>query len=207
MTMVNNGQGAVQSVPAGVTAAMSFFANGTLEGNGGRNNFSGSYTVEGDSISIGPLMGTRMSCGEQTDTFEFQFLTALENSAKWSVSGGTPTRVTPVAPSRWRQRLPYADAMATATIRPAYSKWADYNKRLREVVGGLTDEQLLLKPSAERWPLWAMIGHALCQRVFDVRLRRRARSRYDLFHQCRLQLPGRRRPGERAQRPATGRGR
>ena len=84
--------GAVQSVPAGVTAAMSFFANGTLEGNGGSNNFSGSYTVEGDSISIGPLMGTRMSCGEQTDTFEFQFLTALENSAQWSVSGGMTLR-------------------------------------------------------------------------------------------------------------------
>src|SRR6188508_49161 len=33
-TMVNNGQGAVSSVPAGVTGAMSFFANGTIEGFG-----------------------------------------------------------------------------------------------------------------------------------------------------------------------------
>ena len=81
--------------------------------------------------------------------------------------------------------------MATATIRPAYSKWADYNKRLREVVGGLTDEQLLLKPSAERWPLWATDRpRPLPARLLAVRLRRRARSRYDLFHQCRLQRPG-----------------
>jgi uncharacterized damage-inducible protein DinB len=53
-----------------------------------------------------------------------------------------------------------------SNIRPAYSKWPDYNQRLRDVVAGLTDDQLLLKPSEERWPLWATIGHALCQRVF-----------------------------------------
>ena len=51
-------------------------------------------------------------------------------------------------------------------IRPAYSKWPDYNQALRAVVRQLTDEQLLLQPSAERWPLWATIGHQLCQRVF-----------------------------------------
>ena len=51
-------------------------------------------------------------------------------------------------------------------IRSAYSKWPDYNLRLREGIARLTDDQLLLKPSAERWPLWATIGHQLCQRVF-----------------------------------------
>ena len=30
----------------------------------------------------------------------------------------------------------------------------------------MTDEQLALRPSAERWPLWATVGHAACQRVF-----------------------------------------
>jgi hypothetical protein len=56
--------------------------------------------------------------------------------------------------------------MSNATIRPAYSKWPEYNRRLREVVAGLTDEQLAMQPSPERWPLWATIGHAACQRVF-----------------------------------------
>jgi len=59
-----------------------------------------------------------------------------------------------------------APSIAGASIRPAYSKWPDYNLRLREVVGGLTGQQLLLKPSPGRWPLWATIGHALCQRIF-----------------------------------------
>ena len=52
------------------------------------------------------------------------------------------------------------------TIRAAYSKWPDYNRRVRDVVAGLTEGQLALQPSPERWPLWATVGHAACQRVF-----------------------------------------
>ncbi|MEA2630951.1 MAG: hypothetical protein QOE66_1170 [Chloroflexota bacterium] len=56
--------------------------------------------------------------------------------------------------------------MTDTRIRPAYSKWPDYNRRLRDVVAAMTDEQLAIRPSAERWPLWATVGHAACQRVF-----------------------------------------
>jgi hypothetical protein len=56
--------------------------------------------------------------------------------------------------------------MGNASIRPAYSMWPEYNRRLRDVVATLTDEQLALRPSPERWPLWATVGHAACQRVF-----------------------------------------
>ena len=52
------------------------------------------------------------------------------------------------------------------TIRPAFSMWPEYNRRLRDVVAGMTDEQLALQPSPDRWPLWATIGHTACQRVF-----------------------------------------
>ena len=89
VTMVNNGTGAVQSTPAGIGVAMSFSPDGTIEGFGGCNNFSGGYSVAADRISIGPLMASMKSCGESTDKFESQFLTALQNSAKWSVTTGT----------------------------------------------------------------------------------------------------------------------
>jgi DinB family protein len=56
--------------------------------------------------------------------------------------------------------------MTTQTIRPAYSTWSTYDGRLRDVVAALTEEQLALQPTPERWPLWATIGHAACQRVF-----------------------------------------
>jgi hypothetical protein len=58
------------------------------------------------------------------------------------------------------------DGVSNATIRPAYSKWPEYNRRLSDVVAGLTEEQLALHPSPERWPMWATVGHAACQRVF-----------------------------------------
>ena len=56
--------------------------------------------------------------------------------------------------------------MSELAIRPAYSSWPGYNQRLRDVVAALTDDQLAIRPSPERWPLWATIGHAACQRVF-----------------------------------------
>jgi hypothetical protein len=56
--------------------------------------------------------------------------------------------------------------MPGRTIRPAYSQWPAYAARLRDVVAGLTVEQLAIQPTPERWPLWATVGHLACQRVF-----------------------------------------
>ncbi len=56
--------------------------------------------------------------------------------------------------------------MNDATIRPAFSSWPRYNQRLRETVAMLSDDQLAVAPSPERWPLWATVGHLACQRVF-----------------------------------------
>ena len=56
--------------------------------------------------------------------------------------------------------------MCAATIRPAYSRWPEYHGRLRDVIAALTDEQLAIQPSPDRWPLWATVGHTACQRVF-----------------------------------------
>jgi hypothetical protein len=54
------------------------------------------------------------------------------------------------------------------SIRPAFSLWPEYNRKLRDAVATLTDEQLQLRPSPERWPIWATIGHLACQRVFGL---------------------------------------
>jgi uncharacterized damage-inducible protein DinB len=52
------------------------------------------------------------------------------------------------------------------SIRPAFSSWPDYNRRLRDAIAHLTGEQLAIQPATDRWPLWATIGHLACQRVF-----------------------------------------
>jgi uncharacterized damage-inducible protein DinB len=55
--------------------------------------------------------------------------------------------------------------MGIESIRPAYSHWPRYNRGLRDVVAVLTDEQLAMRPSPDRWPMWATVGHTACQRV------------------------------------------
>ncbi|MCU0477810.1 MAG: DinB family protein [Chloroflexi bacterium] len=56
--------------------------------------------------------------------------------------------------------------MSDVTIRRAYDSWSRHNRRLRDVVAAMTDEQLAIRPSPERWPIWATVGHIACQRVF-----------------------------------------
>jgi hypothetical protein len=45
--------------------------------------------------------------------------------------------------------------MSTSTIRSAYDMWPQYNRRLREVIGAMSAGQLAIRPSADRWPIWA----------------------------------------------------
>jgi putative lipoprotein len=89
VTAANNGQGAVSSVPAGVSASISFMPDGTVEGFGGCNNFNGGYSVNASKIAIGPLLAQLKACGEPADSFERQLLVALQTATKWSVTGGT----------------------------------------------------------------------------------------------------------------------
>jgi uncharacterized damage-inducible protein DinB len=56
--------------------------------------------------------------------------------------------------------------MTTTAIRPAYVTWPHYNERLRETVASMSEDQLAIQPSLDRWPAWASIGHLACQRVF-----------------------------------------
>jgi hypothetical protein len=56
--------------------------------------------------------------------------------------------------------------MSGTTIRPAFRMWPTYHERLRDAIAGLTTEQLANRPSPDRWPIWATVGHAACQRVF-----------------------------------------
>lgn len=45
------------------------------------------------------------------------------------------------------------------SVRRIYDRWPQYNRRLTEVIGAMTDEQLAIRPSPERWPIWATVGH------------------------------------------------
>ena len=51
-------------------------------------------------------------------------------------------------------------------IRRYYAMWPQYDRRLREVIGAMSDEQLAIRPSPERWPIWATVGHTAGTRVY-----------------------------------------
>jgi uncharacterized damage-inducible protein DinB len=52
------------------------------------------------------------------------------------------------------------------TIRLFYDRWPQYNRRLTEVVGAMTDEQLAITPGPDRWPIWATVGHTAAGRAY-----------------------------------------
>jgi uncharacterized damage-inducible protein DinB len=52
------------------------------------------------------------------------------------------------------------------TIRLFYDRWPQYNRRLTEIIGAMSDEQLAIRPSPERDPIWATVGHTAGARVY-----------------------------------------
>ena len=64
-----------------------FGDDGTVTGSGGCNDYFGPYTVDGESLAIGPLAATRASCGDDVDASEARYLRALEAAASFVISG------------------------------------------------------------------------------------------------------------------------
>jgi uncharacterized damage-inducible protein DinB len=52
------------------------------------------------------------------------------------------------------------------SIRTFYDRWPQYNRRLTEIVGAMSDEQLAIRPSPDRAPIWATVGHTAGVRVY-----------------------------------------
>lgn len=56
--------------------------------------------------------------------------------------------------------------VTSSSIAPAFSSWSELNLRLHRCVVELNSYQLSWSTGPGRWPLWAVVGHAACQRVF-----------------------------------------
>lgn len=52
------------------------------------------------------------------------------------------------------------------SIRPFFDMWPQYNRRLRDVIAAMSDEQLAMRPGPDRWPIWATVGHTAGTRVY-----------------------------------------
>jgi heat shock protein HslJ len=68
--------GAAFTVPAAVTP-LAAFKDGTMTGYAGCNQFSSTYAIDGENITLGPVTSTRMACAEPQASVENAYLAAL----------------------------------------------------------------------------------------------------------------------------------
>jgi len=88
VTSINNGNDAVVSTVPGTQVSMMFGEDGTVSGSGGCNNFSGSYTLSGSSISFGPLASTLRACFPvEVSEQEQYFYAALSATTTYELNG------------------------------------------------------------------------------------------------------------------------
>ncbi|UFN47625.1 META domain-containing protein [Roseomonas sp. OT10] len=63
-------------------------ASGRVSGSGGCNRIAGSYRLGGGSLTLGPLISTRMACLDpQASATETRFLAVLEATAGYRLEG------------------------------------------------------------------------------------------------------------------------
>jgi heat shock protein HslJ len=81
---LTSGQGI--SLPPGV-APTATFADGTVSGSTGCNRYNAPYTVDGDSLEIGPVASTLMACPSPRDAIESAYVGALDRVVAWAIDG------------------------------------------------------------------------------------------------------------------------
>jgi heat shock protein HslJ len=85
-----DGKSAVVSPMAGTELNASFAEDGKVSGASGCNTYLGSYTINGEKLTFGPLATTRMACPEPIMAQEQAFLAALASTAAYSMEAGRP---------------------------------------------------------------------------------------------------------------------
>lgn len=70
-----------------VEATLEFSEDGKVSGSGSCNRFFGSAEISGQSIKLGPLGSTRMSCVEAVMNQEAKYLGALQHAERFTLEG------------------------------------------------------------------------------------------------------------------------
>jgi heat shock protein HslJ len=73
------------TTPAGAAPTLEFREDGTAGGMSGCNSYNGSYTVDGNTITFGPLISTKMACEQPLMTMESAYLAALQGATAAAV--------------------------------------------------------------------------------------------------------------------------
>jgi len=91
VTGYNNGNQAVVSPIAGTTLTANFTPGDEVGGSAGCNDYSGTYKLDGTSLTVSQVVTTRKACDQPIMDQETQFLAALQTPTTVEVSGATVT--------------------------------------------------------------------------------------------------------------------
>ncbi|HEY8168979.1 MAG TPA: META domain-containing protein [Candidatus Limnocylindrales bacterium] len=88
----NNGREATVSVAIDSSISLAFGADGNVSGNATCNTYNGTYSAGEGTVTVGPLITTRMACqSDELNEQEGLYLAALEQSATYDITNGTLT--------------------------------------------------------------------------------------------------------------------
>jgi len=91
VTTYNNGQGALVSPIAGTQMTALFGSDGKVTGTDSCNNYTASYTADATSLQVGPPTTTGMACEDAVAQQAGMYITALQQSQSYQVSGNQLT--------------------------------------------------------------------------------------------------------------------
>ena len=155
VTGYNNGKQAVVSLLNGTAITLNFGADKQVNGSSGCNNYSGGFESTAATLKVGPLAATQKACTtpEGVMVQEQQYLTALQNSATYEVSGSTLT----IRDSSGAMQVT-ATKRAPATLAGTAWNVTNYNNAKQAVVGLAADTKITLNFGADK----TVSGNAGC---------------------------------------------
>jgi heat shock protein HslJ len=114
------------------------FESGRLSGFAGCNNFTGSYSLDGNQLKIGPVASTQMACPEPGSSIESTFHKALSGSLNIAVDGDRLAATTASGDTLRFQKEP--------TPQLAGVKWkvTSFNNGRHAVVGVLGEPDITM---------------------------------------------------------------
>ena len=73
---------------------IAFSGDGTVSGFGSCNDFNGTYTVSGSSLTFSPLATTRKTCGDAVDKIEQAYLAAVQATTAYEITSDAKLKLT-----------------------------------------------------------------------------------------------------------------
>jgi heat shock protein HslJ len=89
---------------ARIVPTIEFSADGRVSGFAGCNTFSGTFALDGETITLGPLATTEMACEPPASAVEAGYLAALSGVATWAIEPDGSLVLGGAVPLRYARR-------------------------------------------------------------------------------------------------------